>query len=130
MTDGEKAQLTLVAFGAAGSAVALSLQKIRPERNRWVRVARGVVSFVSGICCAVLIAPLASPSADHFLRLDPGSTKPLLGFIFGITGYELCKVVFHRCTRFLNALVDKKEREFAGDSTTIVEKGGTGESNG
>lgn len=110
--------------------MALSLQKIKPERNRWVRVARGVVSFLAGICCAILIAPLASPSADNLLRLDPGATKPLFGFIFGITGYELCKVVFHRCARFLNALVDKKEREFAGDSDTGMEKGETGETNG
>lgn len=130
MDDTEKAQLTLVAFGAAGSAVALSFQRVRAERNRWLRVARAVSSFIAGICCAVLIAPLASPAVDSLLRAEAGKSQPMLGFIFGITGYELCKVIFHKAAHFLSAFVDKKERELVGDSKDKPEESEAEETDG
>ena len=120
MDDGEKARMTVAAFGAAGAAVSLSLQ--RRDRDGRARIWKGVTSFVAGICSAVLIAPLASPWLDNLLRVETGTTQALFGFLFGVTGYELWKVVYYRASKFLNAFLDKKESDFRETAAGVGDK--------
>lgn len=120
MDDSEKTRMGIAAFGAMGAAVSLSLQK--KERGAWNRIGKGVTSFIAGICSAVLVAPLAAPPLDNMLQLSGSSTQFLLGFLFGVTGYELWKVVYYRASKLLSSFIDKKERDILGTGSGGLEK--------
>lgn len=101
--------MTVAAFGAAGSAISLSLHRHDKDFKR--RLVKGISAFVAGIACAVLGAPLAAPHLERVIQVETGGLQPLFGFLFGIAGYEICKVVYFRTGRFLNRFADKKEHE-------------------
>lgn len=113
LTDDDKAKMTVAAFGAAGAAVSLTMQ--RHDRNFKRRLAKGLISFVAGIACAVLFPPLIGHYIEKPFQIDPLIIRPILGFVFGMTGYETCKVIFFRWSKFLNRFADKKETELLGE---------------